>query len=66
MTEFRSIDARTAPPIGPALAVHGLEDVARLCAAAEAAFDLYRATGGSSARRSSNGSPRKSWPSAIR
>jgi acyl-CoA reductase-like NAD-dependent aldehyde dehydrogenase len=45
MTEFRSIDARTGQPHGPALAVHGLDDVARLCAAAEAAFDLYRATG---------------------
>lgn len=45
MTEFRSIDARTGLPHGPALAVHGLEDVARLCAAAEAAFDSYRATG---------------------
>jgi NADP-dependent aldehyde dehydrogenase len=43
MTEFRSIDARTGQPHGPALAVHGLDDVA--CAAAEAAFDLYRATG---------------------
>ncbi len=44
MTEFRSTDARTGQPHGPALAVHGLDDVARLCAAAEAAFDIYRAT----------------------
>lgn len=44
MTEFRSIDARTGQPHGPALAVHGIDDVARLCAAAEAAFDTFRAT----------------------
>lgn len=44
MTEFRSIVAETGAAHGDPIAVHGLEDVARLCAAADAAFDTYRAT----------------------
>ena len=44
MTEFRSIDADTGAAHGPALAVHGLDDVAAACAAADGAFDVYRAT----------------------
>ena len=42
--EFRSIDARTGEPFGPPIAVDGIEEVAVACAAADAAFDAYRAT----------------------
>ena len=42
--DFRSIDASTGAPVGPAFPVHGPADVATACAAAEAAFDAYRAT----------------------
>lgn len=45
MTGFHSIDAATGQPNGPALAVDGVEQVEAVCAAAEAAFDTYRATG---------------------
>ena len=41
---FRSIDATTGLAIGEAFAVHGADDVAAACAAADAAFDAYRAT----------------------
>ncbi|WP_284278177.1 aldehyde dehydrogenase family protein, partial [Sphingobium jiangsuense] len=44
MTEFRSVTAETGLPEGEAFAVHGPADVAAACAAAEAAFDIYRAT----------------------
>lgn len=44
MTEFRSVAAATGEPHGEPLAVHGPADVAAACAAAEAAFDTYRAT----------------------
>jgi NADP-dependent aldehyde dehydrogenase len=43
MTEFRSIAAGTGEPFGPAFAVDGPTDVAAACAAAELAFDAYRA-----------------------
>jgi NAD-dependent aldehyde dehydrogenases len=45
MTEFRSVIAETGEPHGEPLAVHGPADVAAACAAADAAFDTYRATG---------------------
>ncbi|MBB3586303.1 aldehyde dehydrogenase (NADP(+)) [Sphingomonas sp. BK481] len=41
---FRSIDAATGLATGEAFAVHGADDVATACAAADAAFDAYRAT----------------------
>ena len=41
--EFRSIAADSGQPVGEAFAVHGLADVEAACAAAEAAFDEYRA-----------------------
>lgn len=44
MTEFRSIVAATGEPQGDAIPVHGPADVAEVCAAADAAFDTYRAT----------------------
>lgn len=44
MTEFRSVVAATGEPQGPAIPVHGPQDVERLCLAADAAFDTYRAT----------------------
>lgn len=44
MTEFRSIIAETGAPHGDPIPVHGPEDVAAACRAAEAAFDIYRAT----------------------
>jgi NADP-dependent aldehyde dehydrogenase len=44
MTEFRSIDAASGAPVGPAIAIDGPAEVAAACAAAEAAFDAYRAT----------------------
>jgi NADP-dependent aldehyde dehydrogenase len=43
MTEFRSIVAETGEPHGPAFAVDGAAEVAGACAAAESAFDTYRA-----------------------
>ncbi len=43
MPELRSIDAATGEAFGPAFEVHGPADVAAACAAAEAAFDAYRA-----------------------
>jgi len=44
MTEFRSISAETGEPYGPVFAVDGPAEVAAACAAAESAFDAYRAT----------------------
>jgi len=44
MTDFRSVTAETGQPEGEAFAVHGPADVAAACAAADAAFDAYRAT----------------------
>jgi len=44
MIEFRSIAAATGEPHGPAFAVDGAADVAAACAAADLAFDAYRAT----------------------
>lgn len=44
MTRFHSIDAASGEPFGPALLVDGLAEVAAACAAADAAFDTYRAT----------------------
>ena len=41
---FRSIDAATGAPFGPAFAVDDLEQVAAACRRADAAFDAYRAT----------------------
>ena len=43
-TPFHSIDAATGVTVGDPIAVHGLGDVESACAAAEAAFDAYRAT----------------------
>ncbi|HWU04345.1 MAG TPA: aldehyde dehydrogenase family protein, partial [Novosphingobium sp.] len=43
MTEFRSITAQTGQPEGPAYTVDGPAQVAAACAAAEEAFDAYRA-----------------------
>ena len=43
-TPFHSIDAATGATVGDPIAVHGLADVKSACAAAEAAFDVYRAT----------------------
>ncbi|WP_260596854.1 aldehyde dehydrogenase (NADP(+)) [Sphingomonas endolithica] len=42
-TDFRSIDAQSGQPVGAPLPVHGLADVDAACAAAESAFDAYRA-----------------------
>jgi 2,5-dioxopentanoate dehydrogenase len=44
MTAFHSIAAATGQPQGDPLPIHGAADVAAACAAAEAAFDTYRAT----------------------
>ncbi|MBU0556395.1 MAG: aldehyde dehydrogenase (NADP(+)) [Alphaproteobacteria bacterium] len=44
MTEFRSITAETGAPYGDPFPVHGPQDVAAACAAAEDAFETYRAT----------------------
>ena len=44
MTAFHSIDAQTGEPWGPVIAVDGPDKVAAVCAAADAAFDAYRAT----------------------
>ncbi|RJF92962.1 aldehyde dehydrogenase (NADP(+)) [Sphingomonas cavernae] len=41
---FRSVTAETGQPDGAEFPVHGPADVAVACAAAEAAFDAYRAT----------------------
>lgn len=46
MPDFRSVAAETGEPQGQPLPVHGPADVAAACAAAEAAFDIYRATDG--------------------
>jgi NADP-dependent aldehyde dehydrogenase len=43
-TPFHSIDAVSGATIGDPIAVHGLADVESAAAAAEAAFDAYRAT----------------------
>jgi NADP-dependent aldehyde dehydrogenase len=43
MATFRSITAATGEPVGDAFEVHGAADVEAACAAAEAAFDAYRA-----------------------
>ena len=45
MTEFRSVVAATGEPQGEPLTIHGPADVAAACTAADAAFDIYRATG---------------------
>lgn len=45
MTELRSRDAATGKFHGPVLSADGLAEVAAACAAADAAFDTYRATG---------------------
>ena len=42
--EFRSVSAETGEPEGAPFAVDGLAEVDSACAAAEAAFDSYRAT----------------------
>lgn len=44
MNEFRSVIAETGEAHGDPLTVHGPDDVAAACAAADAAFDSYRAT----------------------
>lgn len=44
MTDFRSVAAESGEPFGPAFEIHGPVDVDAACAAAEAAFDAYRAT----------------------
>ena len=41
---FHSIDAHSGAVVGAAFPTHGPNDVAAACAAAEAAFDVYRAT----------------------
>ncbi|WP_293880982.1 aldehyde dehydrogenase (NADP(+)) [Sphingomonas sp.] len=43
-SSFRSITAETGEPDGEALAVHGFADMEAACIAADAAFDVYRAT----------------------
>ena len=43
-SEFRSVAAATGEPVGDPFPVHGLSDVDAACAAADAAFDAYRAT----------------------
>ena len=65
---FRSIDAATGLATGEAFAVHGADDVATACAAADAAFDAYRATDNAAqpARTFSNGSAKRSSRSATR
>ena len=45
MTEFRSIVAETGEASGQPIDTHGPADVAAACAVADAAFDIYRATG---------------------
>ncbi|MET0366407.1 MAG: aldehyde dehydrogenase (NADP(+)) [Sphingobium sp.] len=42
---FHSVDAATGEPVGDPFAVSSLADVDAACAAAEAAFNVYRATG---------------------
>jgi alpha-ketoglutaric semialdehyde dehydrogenase len=42
--DFRSIEAATGVAVGDSIAVHGPADVEAACAAADAAFDAYRAT----------------------
>jgi alpha-ketoglutaric semialdehyde dehydrogenase len=42
--DFRSIDAATGQPFGPRFETDGNAEVSAACAAAEAAFDTYRAT----------------------
>jgi NADP-dependent aldehyde dehydrogenase len=44
MTQFRSVLAATGEPQGEPFEVQGPADVAEACAAADAAFDIYRAT----------------------
>ena len=39
---FHSVDAATGAPFGDPITVHGPDDVAAVCAAADAAFDSYR------------------------
>ena len=41
---FRSMDADTGEAFGPELPVHGMSELNAACAAADAAFDAYRAT----------------------
>ncbi|WP_426287462.1 aldehyde dehydrogenase (NADP(+)) [Luteibacter sp. E-22] len=41
---FRSMDAATGQPFGPAFTSDGITQVRSACAAAEAAFDVYRTT----------------------
>lgn len=43
-SDYHSIDAATGVPVGESLAISGLADVDAACAAAETAFDVYRAT----------------------
>lgn len=43
-SEFRSVAAASGEAVGDAFAVHALADVDAACAAADAAFDAYRAT----------------------
>jgi NADP-dependent aldehyde dehydrogenase len=43
-SNFRSIAAETGQPVGDAFKTHGLGDVEAACLAADAAFDIYRAT----------------------
>lgn len=43
-SDYHSIDAATGVPVGESLAISGLADVDAACAAAETAFDMYRAT----------------------
>lgn len=45
MTEFRSVTAETGQPEGDPIPAHSLFDIEAACAAAEEAFDIYRATG---------------------
>lgn len=42
--QLRSIDAATGEPVGEPFASHGPVEIEAACAAAEAAFDTYRAT----------------------
>ncbi|MGI4877076.1 MAG: aldehyde dehydrogenase family protein, partial [Janthinobacterium lividum] len=42
---FRSIAADSGEPVGPEYHVDGPAEVAAACAAADAAFDIYRETG---------------------
>lgn len=43
-SDFRSVAADSGEAVGESFAVHGLADVEAACAAADAAFDVYRAT----------------------